>query len=118
MSANFNKMFGLDERIFYAQFEPHKLNAGPHLLDKLIAFEREIRKMFRSLLDQAFNGHCEYDKTCIVISHPDLEEDILVTLRDLGSVSEDTILKYVEEEKLNTEKPFRFKFSIICTCDK
>ena len=113
LSSSFNKVFDLEEKVYYVQFESQKLDGGPHLLDKLIAFERETRRMFRTVLKTAFEGHGEDDEACIVVGHPDLEEDITVTLREISTISEDTILSHIDEEKPNAEKPFKLKFTIL-----
>ena len=68
--------------------------------------------MFRTVLKTAFEGHGE-DKAWIVIGHSDLEEDIIVTLREISTISEDTILNHIDEEKPNAEKPFKLKFTIL-----
>ena len=59
LSSSFNKVFDLEEKVYYVQFEPQKLDCGPHLLDRLLAFERETRRMFRTVLKTAFEGHGE-----------------------------------------------------------
>ena len=59
MSFSFNKVFDLEEKVYHVQFETQKLACGPRFLDKLIAFERETRRMFRTVLKTAFEGHGE-----------------------------------------------------------
>ena len=118
LSSDYNNMFDLDERVFYIQFESHKLNCGPHLLDRLVTFERETRNMFRNTLRRAFEGHGEEDRACLVICHPDLQDEVIVSLREIHTITEDTILDYIDEERLDAEKPFKFKFTIICTCNE
>ena len=103
----------MEEKVYYVQFEPQKLDCGPHLLDRLLAFERETRRMFRTVLKTAFEGHGKDDKACIVARHPDLKEDIIVTLREISTISEETILNHIDEEELNAEKPFKLKFTIL-----
>ena len=96
-------------------FEPHKLTCGPHLLDRLITFEREMRKMFRTVLKKGFEGHKDEDRACLVVYHPDLKEEIIVTLREIHKYTEETVLDLINDEEL---KPFKFKFTIICTCNE
>ena len=114
MSADFSEDFGLDERIFYCIFEPHKFTYCQHLFERMIMLERETRKMFRQLLKMAFDGHCDSDKVCLVIYHDDLKENIIVSLRDISTFTEDTIIQHIEDEELSASKPFKFRFTIIC----
>ena len=118
LTAGFNKHFGIDERTYCLLLDPKKLDCGPHLLDKLMAFERETRKMFKTALRRGFEGHADDDRACLVIYHPDLKEDIIVTLREIYTFTEDTILDHIDEEELDAKKPFKFKFTILCTCNE
>ena len=52
---------------------------------------------------------------CIVLFHPEMKDDIVVTLRDVQTVTEDTILDYFNEDCLDATKPFTLKFTILCT---
>ena len=118
ISANFNETSSIDERVFYLLFEPEKLECGSHLLDRLLTFERETRKMFRNLLEKAFKGHSNEDQACLVIYHPDMKEDIIVTLREIDTITEETLLDHLEEEDLDATKPFKIKFTILCNCNE
>ena len=73
-----------------------------------------MRRMFRTVVECAFDGHSNKDKACLVIYHEDLEEDVVVSLRDVGAFTEDTVLDYIEDEHLNISKPFKLKFTILC----
>ena len=117
-SAKFNEIFNIDERVFYLLFEPEKLVCSLHLLDRLLTFEKEMRKMFKMVLKKAFKGHLGTDKVCLVIYHPDMKEDIIVTLRDIETITEDTLLDHLEEEELDATKPFKIKFTILCYCNE
>lgn len=118
LSSDFNERFGLDEKTFYLIFEPHHLNSITHLFERLVTFERQVRKMFRSVLERASDGHKDTDKMVIVISHPELRHDIIVTMRDISTITEDTILNHLEEEDLDVSKPFKLKFTLICFCNE
>lgn len=88
------------------------------LLDRLVTFEREFRAMFKEVLRQAFEGHPEIHHACLAISHPDLEEEIIVTLRPICVITEDDLLNLIEDEHLDGTKPFKFKFTILCLGDQ
>ena len=88
------------------------------MLDRLVTFEREIRAMFKKTLELAFQGHPETHYACVTIDHPDLLQDIIITLRPINTITEDTILDYTDGENLQAIHPFRLKFSILCLCDQ
>ena len=118
MSGSYNEAFGLDERIFCMLFEPQKLNAGPHLMDRLLAFEREMRKMFRMVLKKGFEGHENEGRACLVIYHPDLKDAIIVTLREIYRYTAESVLDLINDEDFDTTKLFKLSFNIICACNE
>ena len=89
----------------------------PEIVDYTDDFETSIRQMFKKILDMAFTTHPQTHLTGIFIPHPHLSEDLRISYRPIAEITEDLIMKLIQQHNLDETQVFKFKFYIICLCD-